>query len=222
MGPEIPSGPATASLETAPTSIVSSSRWREPRGFRHGSKSVFQFQNREEKAQSEATTAGLFSTRTSTTGFRPTFPKRDKHPEMKDYYFGKPHRKPRRLLDRPRLESGPTPGWQATQLFYLPLHRSRRQTAFQSQHGKGVPVCRPRVTCTLQLIRTSSMRASLQAGEKVLSEELAAYFPSRFWPWANMGNLVVTSNRILYEPSVFSRLPRCVFALPRYSRDSAR
>ena len=49
------------------------------------------------------------------------------------------------------------------------------------------------------------MRASLQAGEKVLSEELAAYFPSRFWPWANMGNLVVTSNRILYEPSVFSR-----------------
>ena len=48
------------------------------------------------------------------------------------------------------------------------------------------------------------MRASLQAGEKVLSEELAAYFPSRFWPWANMGNLVVTSNRILYEPSVFS------------------
>ena len=49
------------------------------------------------------------------------------------------------------------------------------------------------------------MRASLQAGEKVLSEELAAYFPSRFWPWANMGNLVVTSNRILCEPSVFSR-----------------
>ncbi len=49
------------------------------------------------------------------------------------------------------------------------------------------------------------MRASLQAGEKVLSEELAAYFPSRFWPWANMGNLVVTSNRILDEPSVFSR-----------------
>jgi hypothetical protein len=48
------------------------------------------------------------------------------------------------------------------------------------------------------------MKANLQAGEELLSEELSAYFPSRFWPWANMGNLVVTSKRILYEPSVLS------------------
>jgi hypothetical protein len=48
------------------------------------------------------------------------------------------------------------------------------------------------------------MRAKLQAGEKVLSEELSAYFPSQLWPWANVGNLVVTNNRIIYEPSVLA------------------